>query len=435
MVRPMFAADPPAIVQPTVDDSQGVIEVIATRPGQAQKIDRRTYRVKQNTQSAQFNAIELMRGLPAVTITPDDQIMLLGASGVTFLVDERPVRGNPILYLRTRHGSDIERIEIMTNPSAQYGSGTGGIINIVLRKQRDDGVTGSGNVELVSLGRVESSTTIKKKSGKVSYEFQVQGTAGRSDEWTHHKLRAVQQVEGGPSTINREDGGGHTSQNTGYVNGKISYEASPRTTVSGGTFAGFGRGPSRSHADFVGVTPDFEAFSERRRSDFKVFWVGVDLSFDRKGRKDGESLKGSAGLFGNPVVREPVSSEFGAGRTYSTLLDRKTLYSFAKLDWVHHPGKDEILSIGGNTSANRNDRVYSFESNDPLRYGPDFRDAYDVKETTLSGYVTFQKMFGKFTVMPGLRYEASGGRSRARGVRPAVMIDRTCRRRFTLSAR
>ena len=88
----MFVADPPAIVAPSDENPLDVIEVVGSRPGQAQKIDRRAYRVKQNPQSAQFNGIQLLRGLPAVTITPDDQIMLLGASGVTFLVDERPSR-------------------------------------------------------------------------------------------------------------------------------------------------------------------------------------------------------------------------------------------------------------------------------------------------------------------------------------------------------
>ena len=172
----MFVADPPAIVAaPSDENPLDVIEVVATRPGQAQKIDRRTYRVKQNPQSAQFNGIQLLRGLPAVIITPDDQILLLGAAGVTILVDERPVFGDPIQYLRTLHGSDIERIEVMTNPSAQYAAGTGGVINIVLRKKQEDGVSGSANAEGSSRGRIEGGATIKKKQGKWTYELRRQG--------------------------------------------------------------------------------------------------------------------------------------------------------------------------------------------------------------------------------------------------------------------
>src|SRR5690348_5729615 len=126
----MFASDPPAVVQ-----QSDVIEVVGTRAGQALKIDRRTYRVQQNAHTAQKDSIQLLRGLPVVTITPDDQIMLLGSGNVTIQVDGRTVSDpDTIAYLRTLHGSDLERIEVITNPSAQYSSqGTAGIINFVLR--------------------------------------------------------------------------------------------------------------------------------------------------------------------------------------------------------------------------------------------------------------------------------------------------------------
>src|SRR5438445_7105649 len=112
----MLAADPPAVVQPS-DDQTGMIEVVGTRRDQAQKIDRRTYQVKDNPHSAQADAIQLIRGLPAVTVSPDDSINLLGSGNVTIFVDGRKYLGNAKQYLRTLHGSDIERIEIITNPS------------------------------------------------------------------------------------------------------------------------------------------------------------------------------------------------------------------------------------------------------------------------------------------------------------------------------
>jgi hypothetical protein len=401
----VIAADPPAVVQPAETDPLDVIEVVATRPGQAQKIDRRAYRVKQNPQSAQFNGIQLLRGLPAVTITPDDQVMLLGAPGVTFLVDERPIQGDPILYLRTLHGSDIERIEIMTNPSAQYASGTGGIINIVLRKALEDGLSGSANVEGSSRGNVESSTTIKKKKGKWAYELQAQGKAGRTSRSTYEKLRSIQQVEGGPWTINREKGGGHSSQNNAYLQGKVTYDLSPRSSLTAETFAGAGSNPNRGHADFIGLTPDFESFSERSRSDFKVAWIGTQVSLDHKGKKDGETLKVSAALFGNPRVRQPFTSESSDGTTFSTQRSQSHFYVRASADWVHPIGKDQILSLGGNAGWGRHPFAYDFGSNDEGRFGPDSEGRFTVRESDAAAYGTFQKRFGAWTVMPGFRFD------------------------------
>lgn len=419
----MFAADQPAAVAPSEADPLDVIEVIANRPDQAQKIDRRGYRVKQNPQSAQFNGIQLLRGLPAVTITPDDQIMLLGAAGVTIMVDERPVQGDPILFLRTLHGSDIERIEIMTNPSAQYSAGTGGIINFVLRKKQEDGLSGSANAEVSSHGGADASTTIKNKKGKWTYEVQAEGKIGRTSKWTYEKLRSVQEIEGGPSTVNSEDGGGHSSHDFAYLYGKITYDLDTRTNVAAATFGGMGATPSRTHADFVGLTPDFESFSERARSNYKATWTGIELTLDHKGKKDGETLKGSANFYGNPRARQSNTSSFGEDNRYSSVRRRPGFFARTSIDWVHPMGKGQILSVGGEANIFHADLSYDFSSNDPAQFGPDAEDGFDVRESKVSAYTTFQKAFGKWTVMPGLRFDGWDRTISSRG-RPSVKPSR-----------
>jgi outer membrane receptor protein involved in Fe transport len=401
----MFAADPPALVQPSETDPHNVIEIVGTRPGQAQKIDRRSYRVKETPQSAQFNGIQLLRGLPAVTITPDDQIMLLGAPGVTILVDERPVSVDPILYLRTLHGSDIERIEIMTNPSAQYAAGTAGIINFVLRKKRQDGVSGSGNVELASRGNVQSGTTIKRKQGKWTYELQAQGKAGRTSESTYLKLRSTQQFQGGPSTINEESGGGHSSQRHGSLNGKLIYDIGPRTSVTGDLFAVTARSPQTNRANFDGLTGDFEPFSERSNHTGKFSWVRGGVALDHKGRKEGETLKASAGIDRTPSQRHFIRAELGDATGFYSARDQESSSAYLSTDWVRPIGKHDILSVGASINGARHSHEFRFSSSDQEQYGPDFDDSFAVQERSASAYGTFQHPFGSWTVMPGLRFD------------------------------
>src|SRR4051812_34704301 len=191
----MFAFDAPAISQaPPVNGQSYVIEVVGTRSDQALKIDRRTYRVQQNAHSAQKDSIQLLRGLPAVTITPDDQIMLLGSGNVTIQIDGRTVTDpDTIAYLRTLHGSDLERIEVITNPSAQYSSqGTAGIINLILRKKQGDGVSGNASTEVSSRGGGYVDATLKNKRGKWTYELHTGGRAGTGRRSRYHKLRSVE---------------------------------------------------------------------------------------------------------------------------------------------------------------------------------------------------------------------------------------------------
>jgi outer membrane receptor protein involved in Fe transport len=215
----------------------------------------------------------------------------------------------------------------------------------------------------------------------------------------------VQQVEGGPSTINRESGGGHSSRNNVSVTGKLGYELDTRTSITGELFAGAGTNPSRNRAHFIGLTPDFDSFSERSHSDFKDSWAAFRLSLDRKGKKDGETLKASAGAYGNPSVRQPIISQFGEGDSYSSLRRRNDVGAFNSVDWVHPIGKDKILSLGSNINVVRNHFGYAFSSSDAARFGPDFDDSFNARETSVSAYVTFQKRLGSWTIMPGARLE------------------------------
>ena len=66
----------PAVQLSPSSDQQDVIEILGSRPEQALKIDRRAYQVQQTPHSQQKDAMQLLRGLPAVTVSPDDGINL-----------------------------------------------------------------------------------------------------------------------------------------------------------------------------------------------------------------------------------------------------------------------------------------------------------------------------------------------------------------------
>src|SRR5205823_2851067 len=187
------------------------------------------------------DAIQLLRGLPAVTISPDDEINLLGSGNVSIYIDGRPYQGNARQYLRTLHGSDVERIEIITNPSAQYSAeGTGGIINFVLRHKQGEGTSGTASAQLSSIGRGNADATVKTKHGKWTYEFEAHGFAGSNGRSTYHKLRSVEATPGGTATVNTEDGSRRLPQVGGTAGAKVTYELDARTSMSAKILAGGG---------------------------------------------------------------------------------------------------------------------------------------------------------------------------------------------------
>ena len=402
----MLAVAPPCIIQPNTEDQADVIEVVGTRADQALKIDRRTYQVNQTPHSAQKDSIQLLRGLPAVTITTDDQIMLLGAPNVTIQVDGRTVSDpDTIAYLRTLHGSDLERIEVITNPSAQYSAqGTGGIINFVLRNKQSEGVSGNASAELTTLGHGYVDGTLKSKHGKWTYELHAGGRLGTGRRSTYHKLRSVEESLGGTPTINTETGGGPTRGNEVEGSAKISYELDQRTSVSARILGAPARDVSTDDVDFAGLTPDFQSFTEHQRFSTAASFVITELNFDHKGKRNGETLTASLRAFVTPRQHEHNSAEFSNGGALSTDKLKRFLFIEGQVDWQHPMAKGEILSAGGLWNYSRMSEHYSFASTSgPL--GPPVFDQFRGVEDELAAYATFEQPVGTWTVMPGMRIE------------------------------
>lgn len=413
----MIFAEPPAVSTPhTAEDQADTIEVIGTRRDQAQKIDRRTYTVKDTPHAAQQDSLQLLRGLPAVTIGPNDQIMLLGSGSVTIQVDGQPVPyRNVAQFLSTLHGGDIERIEIITNPSAQYSaSGAGGIINFILRRKQKDGMSGSANLDVRSIGFGQASATLKYKKGKWTYELQVQGAAGRSSRLRTGERRLVQAYSGAAPTIYTNDGEGSGYLNSFSVSGKITRLLSDATSISAQTIVGSFDSRSTSTDVFRGLTPDFASFEERQRSANAANYLVENLSFDHKGAKEGETLQASVRIFGDPTVhgRSNVTTDRGDG--FSTTEDITELYTDAKIDWAHPIGDDRILSTGARWNFDDMHRSYRFVD-EGGGLGADQVDRFQAQTSTLAGYVTYQQAIRSWKIMPGLRIERYGRSVRSPG--------------------
>ena len=96
------------------------------------------------------SAIELLQKAPGVLIDPNDNIILQGKNGVRVFIDGKPSPLGPAdlaVYLRTLQATDIEAIEIITQPSARFDAqGNAGIINIRLRKNKNFGTNGSATL-------------------------------------------------------------------------------------------------------------------------------------------------------------------------------------------------------------------------------------------------------------------------------------------------
>jgi iron complex outermembrane recepter protein len=127
---------------------QGVT-VSSQKPMVEVKADKMILNVEGTINATGNDALELLRKSPGVTVDKDDNISLSGKSGVQIYIDGRPTPlsgADLAAYLKSLQSSQIESIELITNPSAKYeAAGNAGIINIRLKKNKAFGTNGSVN--------------------------------------------------------------------------------------------------------------------------------------------------------------------------------------------------------------------------------------------------------------------------------------------------
>jgi hypothetical protein len=113
------------------------------------KADRTILNVEGTINATGNDALELLRKSPGVTVDKDDNISLSGKNGVQVYIDGKPtpLSGADLAnYLKSLQSTQIESIELITNPSAKYeAAGNAGIINIRLKKNKTYGFNGSVN--------------------------------------------------------------------------------------------------------------------------------------------------------------------------------------------------------------------------------------------------------------------------------------------------
>jgi hypothetical protein len=125
----------------------GAVTVTAKKPLIEQKIDRTIVNVEASITNVGNSALEVLEKAPGVTVDKDGNISLKGKSGVSVFIDGRPsyLSGADLAnYLRSMNASQLDQIEIMTNPPAKYdAAGNSGVINIKTKKNKQFGYNGS----------------------------------------------------------------------------------------------------------------------------------------------------------------------------------------------------------------------------------------------------------------------------------------------------
>jgi ferric enterobactin receptor len=145
------------------------VVITAKVPVVENKIDRIVYNTANDLTAQGGVAIDVLKKVPMISVDIDGNVELQGNSNIRFLINGKPssIFGSNLTdALQAIPASQIKSIEVITNPGAKYdATGTGGIINIILKDSNIQGI--NGNVNLSAGSRLENgSFNLNVKKGK-----------------------------------------------------------------------------------------------------------------------------------------------------------------------------------------------------------------------------------------------------------------------------
>lgn len=138
----------PIVLQPE-SNSLDEVTVSTMRKAVEMKGDKVIFNVEQSGIATGNNGLETMDQIPGISLDKDENIQFRGSTGVQIMINGRKslLQGEALReFLRALNGQDIQSVEIIAQPSARYdATGTTGIINIVLKKNYEGGISGNLN--------------------------------------------------------------------------------------------------------------------------------------------------------------------------------------------------------------------------------------------------------------------------------------------------
>jgi len=134
-------------LQPAAGTALGQVTVLGSRPPIENKIDKTVVNVDASPTNGGLTALEVLEKSPGVTVDNDGKISLRGKSGVIVMIDGKPTylgAQDLASYLKNMPASQLDQVEIMTQPPARYdAAGNSGIINLVTKKNKNNGFNAS----------------------------------------------------------------------------------------------------------------------------------------------------------------------------------------------------------------------------------------------------------------------------------------------------
>ncbi len=385
-------------------------------------LDRRVYNVGQELTATGGTAVEVMQNIPSVAVDFDGNVSLRGSSNVTILIDGRPST------LTGMSGSDalqqipsnmIERVEVITNPSARFTpDGTSGIINIVLKKERRPGYNGVVSLTGSTNYGYTGSLNLNYKVNRVNFFANYSGRLFNSDGYGSSfrtsflsETSFLDQQMDFENTMNSQNASigadfdidRYNTMTLSAMYNKWGYGGTNITDFSSlndlMTLTNYFNRISDSDMAFSGMN---YVFNYRRTFPERVRELNADITFSNPGiTRNEENIQ----RFFNPDKSPNGLPDLMEN---TRLAGNNWMFS-AQLDYVHPLGDDSKLEFGGRASMREMDADFNFFGFDhgmsAWINNVGLSNRFVFGEQVYAAYTTYSTMLGSYSLQAGLRLE------------------------------
>ncbi len=430
----------------TGDIQAVVITAQSTKPYKVE-LDKRTYDPSQDIISKGGNLQDVLQNVPSVEVDTDGTVSMRGSSNVKFLIN-----GKPSALLGISEGSNalqsipadqIERIEVITNPSSKFeASGTSGILNIILKKSKKVGFNGSVVGNLGYQPRTMLNANLSWRKNKWTWFLNGGGgysestTTNRNSNTNYDRNEIYQLLRSNQETKNK-----NYSKNYNATAGFV-YDIDDKNSVNlSGTVRTFdNETDGRINYNYLYNYSGFPNPSMLRTSNGNnnnLAYQG-DLGWDHKFDDKGQNLSVSLSLQRNrsnnytdifqqaDFFIQKDDNDIDNDGDYNEILDilhqmdyqisNNTQYSLTKsvigkIDYELPLGENSKLEAG--YRIDRNDNFYDNTANEalalntPLSPLAKFTNITNYDELFNAFYLQFRSKIGNFGYQLGLRDELS----------------------------
>jgi outer membrane receptor protein involved in Fe transport len=186
-------SDPIALSVDSKEISQ--VEVKGNRDFARLELDRTVYTVSKSPIADGGTVNDVLATIPKINVNADGDIQFRGSTDVKVLIDGKMsglLGMSPSDVLSNMPAADVDRVELITNPSSKYdASGSAGIINIIMKKERAKGFNGNASATLGSINKHSGQTALNFRTGQLNFT----GSYSFRDDWSGRDYDLSRSVE------------------------------------------------------------------------------------------------------------------------------------------------------------------------------------------------------------------------------------------------